>query len=74
MANKLKTNEQMLRALLKDLDGIEAAILRERIVVIMEQSKKSIEANPEKWNNPIIHPNEYLKLEKKVQLHLGFSK
>ena len=74
MANKFKTNEQMLRALLKDLGGIEAALLRERIVLIMEQSKKSIETNPEAWANPIVPPQAYLDLEKKVQEHIGFNK
>lgn len=34
MSNTLKTNEQILRALLRELNTIEAAILRERIIMI----------------------------------------
>jgi len=73
---KIKTNEQMLKALIKDLDtshSIYAAILRERIIKMMELTLTSIETEPEKWNNSFIHPNMYKELNNIVQKHIGFE-
>lgn len=75
MKTKIKTNETMIKSLLNDLSSIETAILRERIVKIMEITTKSIENEPEEWGkNPIIHPSLYLNIAKKVNEHLGFDK
>jgi len=68
-----KTNEQMLAALLKDLNSIEACILRERIVKIMETTEKDILEKPKKWEQQIISPGYYMQLAEKVTKHLGMT-
>jgi hypothetical protein len=72
---KNKTNEQMFRSLLKELEGsIFPALLRERIVNIMELTVYDIKNNPKQWERSFIHPSMYEELNKIVQKHLGFSK
>jgi hypothetical protein len=73
MATKLKTNETMVKELLKDLSGFELAMFRERIVMIMDITKQSIENNPSQWENSIVHPSLYLGLYDKVNKHIGFN-
>ena len=68
---KQKTNEQMLRALLSDLHPIEAALLRERIVHIVEETAKAAQESPESFG--WVSPSAYLHLNAKVQKHMGFS-
>ena len=69
---KQKTNEQMLRALLADLHPIEAALLRERIVHIVEETAKAAQESPESFGW-FVSPSAYLHLNAKVQKHMGFS-
>lgn len=66
---KEKTNEQMMRSLLKELPPIMVALLRERIVKICEISAEQCM----EWENPIVHPSLYLELNELVQKHLGFN-
>jgi hypothetical protein len=73
MTTKLKTNETMVKELLKELSGFELALLRERIVKIMDTTIESIENNPTQWENCIVHPSMYLELHKKVNKHIGFN-
>lgn len=73
MTAKIKTNEQAFKALFKDLDTHEVALLRERVLTIMQKTKEAIEANPEAWKNGFIHPELYLKLNEKVEKHIGFD-
>lgn len=73
MATKLATNETMIKDLIKDLNGIELAILRERIVMIMDITKQSIENEPLQWQNSILHPSLYIDLHSKVNEHIGFN-
>lgn len=73
MAKKLLTNEQMLRSLLKEISGFEAALLRERLVKIAEITRKAIKDNPEAFTNPIVHPDMYEQLFLKIDKHLGFE-
>lgn len=68
-----KTNDQMLKQLLEEITPMEAALLRERIVKIMEITENSINNEPEKWKNNFIHPNAYKELNKKIQACLGFE-
>jgi hypothetical protein len=70
---KIKTNDQMIKALLKDLSPIEIAILRERIVKIFEMTEEAIKANPEAFQNPIIPSSFYGIVGDKVNKHLGFN-
>jgi len=74
MAKKMVTNETLIKDLLNDLSSIEIAILRERIVMIMDITKKSIEDNPNEWEKYIISPTLYIGLQEKVNKFLGFEK
>lgn len=69
---KQKTNEQMLRALLSDLHPIEAALLRERIVEVMQATAEAAQKTPESFGS-FIPPSYYVALNNKVQKHIGFS-
>lgn len=72
----MKTNEKRLKALLKEAEQthpVLSAILRERIVKIMEITMDSIEKEPEKWNSIFVHPNTYKMLNDLVTKHLGFE-
>lgn len=73
MATKLATNETMIKDLLKELSGFELALLRERIVAIMDNTIESIENHPTQWEKSIVHPSLYLELHKKVNKHIGFN-
>ena len=73
MAKKLATNETMVKDLLKELSGFELALLRERIVKIMDTTIESIENNPTQWEKSIVHPSMYQELHKKVTKHIGFN-
>lgn len=68
-----KTNDQMLMALAKNLDAFEAGLLRERITSVMAITMKSIEENPEKWENGFINPSLYVHLNKKIQKYIGYG-
>lgn len=72
--SKIPTNDSMLKAFVKDLDGtIYSALLRERIVHISCMTMQSIKENPESWNNGFIHPRLYEELDSLIQKHLGFD-
>ena len=73
MTTKLKTNITMVKDLLKELNGFELALLRERVMTIMDITKQSIENNPSQWENSIVHPSLYMGLYDKVQKHIGFN-
>ncbi len=70
------TNDKAIKALVKALDKqnqLGFALLRERILKIMEITMESIDENPEAWQNPFIHPNVYKSLNEIVQEHLAFK-
>ena len=68
------TNDKAFKSLLKDASPIELALLRERVLLIMEMTREDINKNPENWNNPIVHSNQYIRLGELVDKHLGFDK
>jgi hypothetical protein len=72
---KVKTNNDMVKALVKELDSnsFMMALLRERINVIMDMTMKDIEENPKYWENKMIHPNLYKELDRIVKKHIGFD-
>ena len=70
---KNTTNEQMIKALLKDLNTMETAILRERIVKIFEMTEEAIKKNPESFDNIITHHSIYNHVANKVYKHIGFN-
>lgn len=65
-----KTNEQLFKALFKDLDSIEFALLRERILCIMDLTIKDIQSNPDHWDRFIVDPRLYENLANKINKHL----
>lgn len=70
------TNDKAIKNLVKALDKenpMGFALLRERILHIMDMTMESIENEPEKWANPFIHPSVYKSLNEIVQKHLSFN-
>jgi hypothetical protein len=74
MKSKKKTNDQLIKSLFKELEGsIYSALLRERIVVIMDMTMNDIKDHPEAWDKAFIHSSMYEQLNDVVQKHLGFK-
>ena len=73
MKRKSKTNDQMLIELIKSNSPMQNAILRERIVVMMNATVKSINEDPERWNNAIVHSSLYVELNDNVNKVIGFN-
>lgn len=73
MITNFPTNEEKFKDLIEDLSSIELALLRERIVSIMELTIQDIDNNPAKWQNGFVAPSLYFKLNEKVQKHIGFT-
>jgi hypothetical protein len=76
MKQKTLTNDKALALFIKEVNKshpLISAVLRERILHIMELTMDSINNEPSKWNNPFIHPNCYVELNKIVQDKLGFN-
>lgn len=70
------TNDKAIKALVKALDKqnqLGFALLRERILKVMEMTMESIDENPEAWQNPFVHPDMYKSLNEIVQEHLAFK-
>jgi hypothetical protein len=63
------TNEKAFKNLIKDLDPILLAMLRERVLTICEETAN----NSEELVNSFIQPRFYVELNKVVQKHLGFD-
>jgi len=70
---KVKTNEQRFRALLNDLGPFGAAILRERMMNMVQYNRDAIEKDPESFNNPLFNHTHYSALCDKIEKHLGFE-
>jgi hypothetical protein len=69
---KIKNNEEMLIELIKTNSPILNSLLRERIVMFLEMTKKSIEENPEDWENGI-SSSLYIDLFNNVNDKIGFN-
>lgn len=73
---KEKTNEQAFKNLIKDIDPMLLALLRERILTICEHTANNSEDivnNSEDIVNYFIQPRFYVELNDVVQKHLGFD-
>tara|TARA_R110000868_G_scaffold103241_2_gene284375 strand:- start:10053 stop:10280 length:228 start_codon:yes stop_codon:yes gene_type:complete len=70
---KTPTNDQAFKNLLKDLHPLHVALLRERVLKIMDMTIEDIENNPDNWKNPFIHPESFVGLNEQVKKHLGFD-
>mgnify|MGYP006280806009 CR=1 FL=1 len=69
-----KTNDKALKYLIKSIYGtIYSALLRERILQIMEMTMQDIKNNPKDWENQFISPRLYEELNEIVQEELGFE-
>ena len=67
MSNKKRiTNEQAFKKLIKDLDPILLALLRERILSICEYTAN----NSEEISNLFVNPRLYVELNTVVKKHL----
>lgn len=67
------TNEKAFSKLLKEASPIQLAILRERVLKVMEITDQSIQDNPDAWNNGFIDVSIYKSLSELVNKHLGFN-
>jgi hypothetical protein len=71
---KQLTNEQMLRRLIKELNPLEASIVRERLVKIAEMTMEGIKQNPKAYDNPIYDHSYYEYVCKHIFRVIGFEK
>jgi hypothetical protein len=67
-----------MKALLKALDNnpngaLYYALLRERILHIMDATLADMENNPDAWKNTFYHPDLYKRLDEIVCEHLSFN-
>jgi hypothetical protein len=70
---KQRTNETQIKALIKDLDLMELAILRERLLTIGDMTQQSIKEEPNAWEKGFIAPRFYQSVCDKINKHLGFN-
>jgi ATP-dependent exoDNAse (exonuclease V) beta subunit len=75
---KQKTNDKAMKALLKALDNnpngaLYYALLRERILHIMDATLADMENNPDAWKKTYFNPDVYKSLNEIVQKHLSFN-
>ena len=71
---KSKTNDQRFKSLFKELEGsVYLALLRERVVMMMDITLNDIKKHPEAWENGFIHSSMYEQLNDIVQTHIGFN-
>lgn len=54
MNNDNKTNEQLMKEVIKTLHPVQNAVLRERMLMSAKVSFSSLVNNPDMWRNPII--------------------
>ena len=67
MKKKQVTNEQAFKNLLKNIEPMHLALLRERVLTICEHTAKNFEGNM------MIDKSLYINLNEIVQKHLGFE-
>ena len=61
------TNEQAFKNLLKNIDSVSLALLRERVLTICEYSAENLQ------DSGFVSKKLYVKLNEIVQKHLGFE-
>jgi hypothetical protein len=67
-------NEIAFMNLLNSLDVFELALLRERILKIIEITEEDMKQNPQVWENSFISKHIINSLIEKTNTHLGFDK
>jgi hypothetical protein len=67
---KSRTNEQAFKELIKNMDSVLLALLRERVLAICELTEKE----SVNWNdNSFLHPSLYKRLNDEVKKYLGYE-
>ena len=70
---KNKTNEQLLRKLISTNSPMENAILRERIIKVMEMTIEDMKENPDTWRKGFIAESLIVALSNNVNKIIGFN-
>ena len=70
---KNQTNEQLLRKLISSNSPMENALLRERIIKIMELTVEDIKKNPDGWRKGFIAESLIVDLSNNVNKIIGFD-
>jgi len=73
MKNKVRTNEQALKELIKDLHPFEAMIIRERLIKIAEITLQDIDKNPSAYDTPMFSHQYFINACEKIKLHLDLE-
>lgn len=68
---KIKTNEQAIRAMIKEMHTIEVAILAERILMMMDLTEQDMKDDPEAWAKGFVRPDVMQGVIDMVRKHLG---
>lgn len=66
---KTPTNEQRLKNLIKENDTYTNALLVERLLLIIEETAKELEKNPESFNTFMTNAAMYQNLVNNVKKH-----
>lgn len=70
---KNQTNEQLLRKLISTNSPMENALLRERIIKVMELTIEDMEKNPDGWRKGFIAESLIVDLSNNVNKIIGFN-
>jgi hypothetical protein len=76
MAQKKQlTNDKMIMNLVKELSttAIGNALLRERLMDMVDRTRLSLKTQPNAWKNGIISPALYEDLCDRIEKHLGYN-
>jgi len=77
MTKKALTNDKMVKNLVKELaetpHSIGLALLRERLMMMVDMTRQSIKENPSAWDNGFIHVGLYEDLCNRIEKHCGFD-
>jgi len=70
---KNKTNEELLRKLIRTNSPMENALLRERIIKVMEMTIEDMKENPDTWRKGFIAESLIVDLSNNVNKIIGFN-
>ena len=70
---KNKTNEELLRKLISTNSPMENALLRERIIKVMEMTIEDMKENPDTWRKGFIAESLIVDLSNNVNKIIGFN-
>jgi hypothetical protein len=71
---KNKTNEELLRKLIRTNSPMENALLRERIIKVMELTIEDMGKNPDEWRKGFIAESLIVDLSNNVNKIIGFNR